>query len=1021
MIGGVARRFSSPTFIGRDQERAVVTGHLADPRPDLARAVVIGGEAGVGKTRLIDEVAATAVSRGWRVLVGHCLELGEEGLPFAPIVEALRDLPQEVQGEALEQIIGPARAEIGGLVPSLADPSVVRRLDRPSIDRSPDDAAQARLFEAILGLVTRLAAVDPLLLVVEDLHWADRSTRDLWRFLVRNLRRGPVLLVATFRTDELHRRHPLVPFLAELGRSASVDRLDLPRFGRDEMRGQLSAILGHPAPADLTGRIFERSDGNPFFAEELLAAEPSATRSMGTPAVISTDLQAVLVERISRLTEATQSVLRVAAIVGRDVPHELLAWIADLSEAGLVEALHEAIEQQVLVLDPTSPVARYRFRHALIQEAVYGELLPTERARLHRRIADALLGGATSDVVPAGLAAEIAHHADRSNDAPRALHWAIAAGDTAMAVAAFAEAYAHFEGGLRHWSMVGEPETVAGISRAELLARAASAAAAAGDLIRAAGLAREAIELAADAGDPEWQAVLEDRRFWYLWESGDLDGAATAIERANDDLTAILPPASRVRILTDLAQARLLQARYAEAATLAVEAHRQAGSTGDARDAGLALMIWGNALCALGRLDEGIARGREAIELLDTAGDESVPLAVQTLAVGLYWAGRHRESVDMLLARYDRLRHDGLERRYGVALLSSLWDSLTDLGRWDEADRLAAEAAFPDGENRSTAWFRECVAELEILRGNVDRARSEIEIAERVVGPGASALDRIFMLRSVAGIARAEGRHADVRQAIDEAIGQSSDPERDTPLWWLFAFAARSEADRAEIARARGPRSAADAEDALAYVERMSSRLARIAAIAVDEGWPAPTLTAYRLHAAAEASRAAGRAEPARWAATAEAWAGLEQPIDEAYARYREAEALLASGDRPAAAARARVAYSVAARIGAAPLRTDIEALARRARISLEVEPSPTATTDAATRDPWGLTERERDVLALLGAGRTNREIGQALFITEKTASVHVSNILGKLGVSRRGAAAAIAARLGLIAPEPPA
>jgi DNA-binding CsgD family transcriptional regulator len=325
---------------------------------------------------------------------------------------------------------------------------------------------------------------------------------------------------------------------------------------------------------------------------------------------------------------------------------------------------------------------------------------------------------------------------------------------------------------------------------------------------------------------------------------------------------------------------------------------------------------------------------------------------------------------------------------------------------------LAAEAAFPDGENRMTAWFHECVAELEVLRGNLDRARSEIEIAEGVVGPGASALDRIYMLRSVTAIARAEGRHADVRKAIDEAIGQSRDPERDAPLWWLFALAARSAADHAEAARAHGPHEEAEAADALDYAERMRERLSRISETAADEGWPAPTLTAYARHAAAEASRAAGRPEPALWAMTGDAFASLEQPIDEAYARFRQAEALLAAnGERKEVAALLRGAHATAVRIGARPLAADAVDLARRARISL-VEGAGTPEREA---DPWNLTEREREVLALLAIGLTNREIGERLFVTEKTASVHVSNILGKLGVPSRGAAAALAARLSIL------
>ncbi len=423
MIAGVARRLSSPTFIGRHQERAWLGDLLNDSRSDHVATILIGGEAGVGKTRLVNEFAERAAASGWRVLLGHCLELGENGLPFAPIVEALRDLPDTLDSAGLARVLGSGRFEIGNLVPTLAEVYV-------SPDARPaDQVSQARLFEFILAMLGRLAAETPLVLEIEDLHWADRSTRDLLRFLARNLGRGPIVIVATFRTDELHRRHPLVPFLVELGRLPRVERSDLPRLSIEETLAQLSSILGHSASPDLARRIHERSDGNPFFAEELLAAGQAPRAAIGRSG-LPPDLETLLNERVGRLSDATQAVLDVAAVAGRDVSHGLLERIADLSDVKVLAALREAIDQQVLVLvESSTHETRYSFRHALIQEAIYARLLPTERLRLHRRIVDALLDRAGGDETAAALAAEVAHHADRAGDSTRALHWSVVAGD----------------------------------------------------------------------------------------------------------------------------------------------------------------------------------------------------------------------------------------------------------------------------------------------------------------------------------------------------------------------------------------------------------------------------------------------------------------------------------------------------------------------------------------------------------------------------------------------------------------
>jgi DNA-binding CsgD family transcriptional regulator len=1017
MIAGVTRRLSSPTLIGRQRERAWLADQLADQRSDRIATILIGGEAGVGKTRLVTEFAARAAADGWRVLVGHCLELGESGLPFAPIVEAFRDLPVLLEPDVLVRVLGPGRSEIANLVPTLAEGS------HPPEARPADDATHARLYEFILAMVGRLVAEAPLVIEIEDLHWADRSTRDLLRFLTRNLRRGPLLVVATFRTDELHRRHPLLPFLAELGRRPNVERSDLSRLSAEETSEQLSAILGHPAPPGLAREIHQRSDGNPFFAEELLAAAQAPQPEIGQLG-LPPDLETLLGERVGRLSDTTQAVLGVAAAAGRDVSQRLLDRIVDRPHPAVLGALREAIDQQVLVLtEEGASHPRYRFRHALIQEAIYGRLLPTERRRIHRRIVDALLDGGDDGDTAAAHAAQVAHHADRAGDAPRTLRWSVLAGDAATSVGAFAEAYLFLDRALHHWSLVSEPESVAGLSRTDLLGRAAAAAAAVGKPAVAAGLASEAIELLGLDGDPEQRAGLEEQRFLYRWESGDLSGAAAALETAVGESTNDDASNARVRLLIALAHARCQQGHYRDAETSARQARVAAEAIGNRRAVAEARAMLGFALCYQGWEEAGIDDLRAAmVELARLGNDQDqLWLAASNLEGGLGWAGRHREALDMLRDGYDRLRREGTERRWGPMLGAGLVDHLTALGRWSEAGQLLVGAALPDQETLQVAWLHQSAAELDVLRGDVASAKARLEIAQRLVGvgPTASRVDRLFMLRSEVNIAHADNRHAEARRAIEEAIDQSDDAEREALLWWLFAAGARCAADEAEIARAfRNAEGAAAAAIKAATLANLAVQTESRAAL---EDRAAPALTAGARLAVAEAGRAGGRSDPLAWDASARAFAAMEQPVDEAYARFRQAEAMLGSRlDRKEIATILQAVHTSATAIGARPLAADAAALARRARISLERAEGTRVKDKEPQPDRWHLTHREREILGLLALGLTNREIGGRLFVTEKTASVHVSNILGKLGVPGRGAAAAMAVRMGLVPAEDP-
>ena len=503
----MAHQVMTGRFVGRTEELALLLDLLARAAAGESLVALVGGEAGVGKTRLADQLAICAHEQGVRVLRGGCVPLGEEGVPFAPVIEALRGLAGELDPAELEKVAGPGHAELGRLLPDLAwSGTVAAGTDAAS-------ASQGRLFELLLGVVERLAASAPLLLVMEDLHWADRSTRDLVAFLAAYLRSGPVLLVLTFRSDELHRLHPLRRLLAELARNRRVERLELRRFTRGELTEQLAGLLGADPSAGLVEEVYARSEGNPFFTEELVLAGDSAGASALQPAstaALPPSLQELLLTRVVRLGRGTQELLRVTAAAGPGAAQPLLAAVAGMAEAELLESLREAVDQQVLLPEPDGD--GYVFRHALVAEAVYGELLPGERVQLHTALAAALEAGPEAGDAPATRAARIAHHWSAAGDQPRALGASVAAATTAEQVYAFAEAQLQLERALALWGRVPDAEERAGMDRVSLLSRCAEAAYSAGENVRAAQLVRQALPLVDEAREPQrlgcWATLL---------------------------------------------------------------------------------------------------------------------------------------------------------------------------------------------------------------------------------------------------------------------------------------------------------------------------------------------------------------------------------------------------------------------------------------------------------------------------------------------------------------------------------
>src|SRR4051794_18307855 len=591
MHPGMRRDLVSPLFVGRETELATMTTALESAVAGTPTVVLLGGEAGVGKTRLVEEATERAHAAGARVLAGSCIELGGEGLPFGPLAHAFRTLMRDTPPDELDALLGPARSEFARVLPDL-DPDA-------ALSTAPlADGGTARLLELVLGVVERLAEDRPLMFVIEDLHWADRSTLDLVALLVRALRVGSVLVVVSFRTDELHRSHPLRPLVTGWERVRTVHRIELERFGRDDVERQLEAILGSPPSARLVDLVHERSEGNAFLVEEILGAVQSGS----DPDHLPLSLRDVLLARVERLTPPTQRLLRIAAAAGPSVSDRLLAAVAGLGDDELDDALREGLEHHVLVADGTG----YVFRHALTRDAVYGDTLARERARIHGAYGEALSadpGLAGPDVsVPALLAL----HWSASHDLPRALEASVKAARIAAPYAP-AEALRHLETALELWPQVPDAPERSGIDVVEALRRAGQSAYAAGALDRSLTLLDEALAELAPGSEPERRALLMEARAATLLDLGRDAEVELELERAAALLPAGPPGEVHAVVLTSLAAQLAARGDFAAARGVAEQAVAAAGGLGAPGRESAARMMLAMALVYLDEGDRGVA------------------------------------------------------------------------------------------------------------------------------------------------------------------------------------------------------------------------------------------------------------------------------------------------------------------------------------------------------------------------------------------------------------------------------
>ena len=1017
MLADVDSRVSGPVLVGRSGQLSALETALAGAGRGRPSAVVVGGEAGVGKSRLVDEFADRSRGAGVRVLIGGCLELGADGLPFAPFTSVLRELARDLGAAGVAELLpSGATRELARLLPEFGEPA------------EPGEAgeARARLFEQLLILLDRLADAGPVVLVIEDMHWADRSSLDLLAFLIRNLPTlDGVLMVVTYRSDDLHRGHPLRGLLAELGRIGWVTRMDLGRLTRRDT-GQLAAqITGRALDDDRLGAVYGRSQGNPLFVEALLGdGEPGS----GLPE----SLRDLLVATVRRLPEETQEVVRVASAGGDRTGHGLLAAVTGLDGAALARTLRPAVAANVLLADSDG----YVFRHALIREAVHDELLPGERGQVHRRFAEAI-GGDPALVWPGRAPGEQSWHWYAANNMAQALASAWQAAGQAGRALAYAEQLAMVSRVLELWEQVPDAAQRIGASYLSVLESAVEAALTAGEDERGIGFATAALQEIDAAGEPARAALMLKARARMRWHLGRAQG----IEDAHEALRLVpagSPGPVRGQVLGWLAS-RLDTSGEPGARAAAEEALQASREAGDAETEAHALIT----LAELNSSERGalsLDLFQQARELGEQAQNHDVLLRLAIIESHvLEGVGEHERAEQVARQGAASARQYGLARTTGALLAANAAEPLISLGRWDEATDVIEHALEISPPLGTRAALLVLAGEVALARGDLARAAESAQASrDAMAGAGYRDQNHLPLARLEAELRLAQGRAGDALTIAEEALERFDLAYSPRYGWPLITAGARACGTAAAAAAARHPDQAG----------RARGLLDRLRAQAETMSAAGPLEQARRLTFAAEAARA-GQAlapastepgEPSRlsdtraawdeaaraWDEAAGAWEAVGEPYSMAVALLRSGEAALGAGDREGGATRLRQAAELARRVGARPLSEDIALLARRARVTLgqpgDSADGKAATGQAQTSEPdrMGLTVRELEVLRLVAVGRSNREIAGELFISVKTASVHVSNILGKLAVTSRGQAASAAHQLRLFDSFPP-
>lgn len=974
---------TSPTMIGREADLEALQAVFDTVVGGETRAIIVGGEAGVGKTRLLSEFLRS-VQPAALVLTGQCVDLGDVAAPYAPVSGVLKALVAQRGIEAVLAAAGPGRDSLGALLPSLAADLPERR-----------DGGVGRLHETVAVLLESTAREQPIVVAIEDIHWADGATLSLLAFLIRVLTGDRVMILLTFRSEDVPRGHPVRGFLTELDRTRRVARHTVERLSRGDVLRQAVAIRGASVDALEIDRVYARSEGVPFFVEELLGLDES-----GGGDELPETLRELLLARYERLPGTTQLLLRAISAGGVSVEHALLERVFDGPAEALELGVREAIEANVLIADADT----YAFRHALVREAIHDDLLPGERTRFHARFAEAL--EATSGAEP--VAAEVSHHWMLARDFARAFPATVRAMEQAHAAFAYSTEAQLGERLLELWDHVPDARNVVGRSRSELMRRTASALRNAGWTDRAVAMVDEVFAIPEPRDDIEQAKLLRDKAF-YLANLGR-PGSVELLDQALERVPPGTPGELRGVLLTSLAARHMILGRLERAVEFADQAAEEALRTGSARNASVAANIGGIARIHGGDLETGLAMLARAAELAD--GDGSATLRYRVNASDMSnLLGRYEEALASALEGVARAKALGVERSSGLILSSNAVDPLLALGRWTEAEETLQRALSLQPPLAFSTYLRQSLVLLTLWRGDPQTAallyrrwrKSMLSLAELEVQTRFG-VARVAMQVGLAGDDLAE---AWTRAAVFSDADHRPVPAHDLPA---LADAARvlARVRSAHIAGTLAVDEGAFTGLDLQQLHDTETRWRRL--LAQEQFWPTAPLWSAMIDAELGGPDGTGT-DVDRWeAARAVAVRSFAPAVLAPYSMLRLAEARLTAGDRSGAQEALKTSIAEADALGAGLVLDEARAVAARASLALDGR-----ARERGAHGSVELTTREHQVLALVAEGLSNRRIGERLYISTKTVSVHVSAILRKLGATTRTEAAMRAREAGLL------
>lgn len=624
-----------PTLIGREAQLSVLTEGLAAARRGIGHAFALGGEAGVGKTRVASALQEQATARGMATLWGGCTQ-ADLSLPYLPFLEAVGNYLAAADMEVTNRRLGSLASDAARLFPQIPSQPL-------SIASMDPQQTKIRLFEATFALLNLAAADRGVLLVIEDVHWADSSTRELLDYLSRRLASVRIAILMTFRSDELHRRHPLQPLVGEWRRSKAVTLLQVDPFSADDVSSMVKAIFQvQTVGEEFRDFLHSRSEGNPFVVEELLKAsldrgdifrtKKGWDRKSVAELQLPKRVKEVIIGRLDRLSTPTVDVLRAAAVLGRTFDYEPLLAMTQIAESGVQSALREGVEQQLLVEEPARS-GGYRFRHDLTREAIYDDLIAPARLRLHRTAARALAERSGAPTV------EVCRHLVAAGDWDQAVPIGLRAAEEAEAACSYRAATELYEQLLPYISDPGQ--------RGRMLVRMCGRLNDIGEYARSCRYVEEGLPAVERAGD---RGVTGELRFILAHSYGSLfklDVALEILDSLRHELELSGPSSLLAQVYARIAANQVRQLNGPAALEAAEKATVLAADLNDDEPGIYCHTVLAGALAWAGQVDEALYHH-------DLAFDEAVrrelyPIAGLAIGNGIetrVWFYRYREALE---------------------------------------------------------------------------------------------------------------------------------------------------------------------------------------------------------------------------------------------------------------------------------------------------------------------------------------------------------------------------------------